>query len=88
MIEIVRLKKNPPVSDIPGWFRKLADDYEKGDFPGVDYFMVIWPAENQEDDWPTVAGVGLDPGDLARVGLLTEAIQFLTIHKVARQSSE
>lgn len=41
-MKVVELKPNPPVNDIPKWLRKIADEYEAGEYPGVDYMMMIW----------------------------------------------
>lgn len=84
-MKVVELKKNPPVNDIPAWLRKIADEYEAGEYPGVDYMMVIWPAVDQENDWPEVRGLGNDPGTPARVGLVSLVLSWFTINMVARR---
>jgi hypothetical protein len=85
MAEIVDIKPGRlPLTDIPGHLRKMADKYEAGDYPGVDYIMIIVPAEDQEADWPQVIGIGKDPGSQARCGLVALVQSWLTINMVAR----
>ena len=80
---ITQLRSNPLLNDVPGWLRKMANDWEAGMFGERDFIMVIVPAYDKWD-WPQVIGIGDHPGQTYCTGLLAEAQAFMTIHKVAR----
>ena len=81
---VTQLRENPPVNDIPGWLRKIAEDWEKGEFGARDFCLVVIPAKD-EHHWPMVHMIGNNPGQTTVAGLIAETQAFLTIHRVARQ---
>lgn len=52
---VVELRPGPPLTDVPGMLRKLANDIEVGDYGEVASAMVLIP---QDGDFPLVFGFG------------------------------
>jgi hypothetical protein len=80
---VTNLRDQPPVNDVPGWLRRVANDWEAGQFGDRDFLLVVIPAKD-ESHWPVLYCMGNNPGQTMVNGVLAETQAFMTIHKVAR----
>jgi hypothetical protein len=55
MHEVVQLREQPLLSDIPGMLRNLADNIESGKYEGCDAVLVVMPIAG---DYPKTFGFG------------------------------
>lgn len=73
MAEVVNLYDAPPLNDIPGQLRHMADMIERGE---VETNCVIFIADTDEE-WPQVYGWGDNIGGLGNIGILEWTKAFL-----------
>lgn len=81
-MEVVQLRSEPLVNDIPAQLRALADRIESGE-QAAEYVLAIIPVE---DDWPSVYGWG-NRDDYSEVELLEIAKAWFISNIVRRNSS-
>lgn len=81
---VTPLRTSPPITDIPGQLRQMADDLESGrvEMPDSALFIINRP----KAAWPDIFGWGDHMGDIGNVGLLEYAKAFF-VHNLTKRSA-
>lgn len=77
---VLHLRPGPPINDIPGMLRQLADQFETGEYT-AEGILVILP---RDGDWPAIFGYGEHLTDYGNIAVLEMAKTWMTNHLTAR----
>jgi hypothetical protein len=80
MADIVQLRTSPPVSDIPGQLRRLADEVESG---AVQTSSVLCIVVEDAEKWPAVYGWGQHLSDYGNIAVMELAKQWFIANYTA-----
>lgn len=64
--KVTPLRSSPPVSDIPGQMRQMADMIERGEIEAVSVLLII---PRDSGDWPEIYGWGDHLGDYGNIAV-------------------
>lgn len=78
---VTPLRSSPPVSDIPGQLRQMADMIERGDIEASATLFII-PREAGE--WPEIYGWGEHLGDYGNIAVCELAKSWFVNNRTAR----
>lgn len=77
---VVALRPGPPINDIPGMLRQMADRFEAGDMTAEGVLFIV----PRDGDWPQIFGWGSHLSDYGNIAVLELAKVWLVNNLTAR----